>query len=342
MSDVSHSQAPLLSPWDVLYQEGERQFPLLPAIDHYAGSEKFMRKALLMQQELGPVFDVTCDCEDGAAAGQEAAHRNMCATVINSQDNVYKRVGVRVHDVTHEHWKADVQLLVAEAGEKLAFMTFPKVRSADDVRLQLDYLRECEVAAGLARPIPAHILIETHGALREVWEIAAHEGVESIDLGLMDFVSAHRGALPGEAMRSPLQFEHPLIVRAKCEIAAAAHGNGIIPTHNVTTEINDLDSIHADAHRARTQFGFMRMWSIHPNQIQPILDAMRPDFSEVEEAAAISCAAQDNAWGPIRHRGKLHDRASYRYYLDLLARAHATGLTLPAEVDRRFFAPPVA
>jgi citrate lyase subunit beta/citryl-CoA lyase len=38
-------------------------------------------------------------------------------------------------------------------------------------------------------------------------------------------------------MLSPGQFEHPLIVRAKCEIAAAALANGVVPSHNVTTEL---------------------------------------------------------------------------------------------------------
>ena len=80
------------------------------------------------------------------------------------------------------------------------------------------------------------------------------------------------------------------------------------------------------------------MWSIHPNQIMPIVEAMRPDFSEVELAVAVIIKAQDNDWGPISHEGLLHDRASYRYYWELLARAHATGMTLPTEAQQRFFA----
>ena len=75
---------------------------------------------------------------------------------------------------------------------------------------------------GLARPIPAHVLIETHGALREVEEIAALPGIETLDFGLMDFISGHHGAIPAAAMKSPGQFEHPLVARAKCAIAAAA------------------------------------------------------------------------------------------------------------------------
>ena len=121
------------------------------------------------------------------------------------------------------------------------------------------------------------------------------------------------------------------------EIAAAALGNGIVPAHNVTTEFRDTTVVAADARRARREFGYLRMWSIHPNQILPIIAAMQPDFTEVEEAAEILIAAQDTTWGPIQHAGRLHDRASYRYYWELLQRAHATGIALPVDLTDRFF-----
>ncbi len=318
-------------PSEVLFA-GEKPLPTLPAIDHYAGSEKLIRKALALQAELGPVFDITCDCEDGAAAGAEREHAGMCAELVMSDDNLHGRVGVRIHDVTHPCWREDLELLIPRAGERLPFITLPKPCSAADVRTQIDALRAIEVRLGRSHRIPVHVLIETHGALREVWDIAALEGVESLDFGLMDFVSAHQGAIPGSAMRSPGQFEHPLIRRAKCEIAAAALANGVIPSHNVTTELKDRDTIWSDASRARQAFGYLRMWSIHPNQIEPILDAMRPDFAEVTMAGEIITAAMAADWGPIRHAGKLHDRASYRYYWTLLQRAGQTGVPLPGEI----------
>ena len=80
------------------------------------------------------------------------------------------------------------------------------------------------------------------------------------------------------------------------------------------------------------------MWSIHPKQIVPIVEAMRPDFSEVEMATAILIAARDTDWGPIQHSGKLHDRASYRYYWELLERAHITGMQIPSTAREAFFA----
>ncbi len=323
-------------PNDILFA-GEKPFPILPAVDHYAGSEKMMKKALLLQQELGPIFDITCDCEDGAHAGAEREHAEMAARVILSDDNRFNRVGARVHDATHAHWRQDMEILVSLAGSRLPFITLPKPCSAADVQTQIEALRQIEKACGLGRDIPVHVLIETHGALREVWQIAALPGVESLDFGLMDFVSGHHGAIPGAAMKSPGQFENPLVTRAKCEISAAALASGVVPTHNVTTELKDIEAIRNDALRARREFGYLRMWSIHPNQILPIIEAMRPDFSEAQAAADILIAAQDKDWGPIQHDGKLHDRASYRYYWELLDRAHVTGMDIPGEARSRFF-----
>ncbi len=311
---------------------------MMPAVDHYAGSEKLLLKALQLQNELGPIFDVTCDCEDGARAGADREHAEMVAEIIMSSANRFGRVGARIHDIAHPGWQQDIEIIVARAGRRLAFLTLPKASNSDDVRSQLQAVKDAAAAAGLERPIPVHVLIETHGALREVWQIAAIPEVESLDFGLMDFVSAHHGAIPGSAMKSPGQFEHPLIVRAKCEIAAAALANGVVPSHNVTTELKDVALIRHNAQRARNEFGYLRMWSIHPNQIMPIFEAMRPDFSEVENASAILIAAQDCGWGPIQHHGQLHDRASYRYYWELLARAHATGMQLPEATRQRFFA----
>ena len=329
-----------LHPAAVLYQ-GARPFPALAACEHFAGSEKNIHKALGLQSELlvdeRPIFDVTADCEDGAPAGREGEHARMIADLLQDPANRHRRLGARIHDVSHPHWREDLRIIVGHAGHQLAYVVLPKVANADDALTQIVALDETRGLNSIEHEIPVHVLIETPGALHEVWRIAALPHVESIDFGLMDFVSAHHGAIPGAAMRSPGQFSHPLIARAKCEIAAAALGNGVVPSHNVTTELSDPDVVRNDARRARTEFGFLRMWSIHPRQIQPIVEAMRPDFGEVTEAAGILLAAQNAHWGPIAWEGRLHDRASYRYYWELLSRAHATGAALPAEARHRFF-----
>ncbi|HEX8962788.1 MAG TPA: aldolase/citrate lyase family protein [Rhodocyclaceae bacterium] len=326
-----------LHPAQALYQAAGKSFPALAACEHFAGSEKLIRKALQIQAELGPIFDITGDCEDGAPAGREREHAEMIATLIMSDENRFGRLGARIHDVTHPSWRADLETFVGRAGSRVAYIVLPKVDSADDALEQITALADFRSRFNVTREIPVHVLIETPRALREAWQIAALPGVESLDFGLMDFVSSHHGAIPDSAMRSPGQFEHPLVTRAKCEIAAAALGNGVVPSHNVTTEIRDAAVVREDARRAREEFGFLRMWSIHPAQIQPIVEAMRPDFGAVNAAAAILLAAQDADWGPIQHEGRLHDRASYRYYWELLCRARATGMEIGAEARHRFF-----
>ena len=63
---------------------GEKPFPVIPSCEHFAGSEKLIGKALELQDKLGPVFDITCDCEDGAPAGQEKVHAEMIVRVLTS------------------------------------------------------------------------------------------------------------------------------------------------------------------------------------------------------------------------------------------------------------------
>ena len=316
-----------MHPTEVLFQN-KRQPLLLPACDHYAGSEKLMRKSMALQQELGPVFDITFDCEDGATAGSEQEHARLVAQLINSDDNRFNRIGVRVHDVNSPHFEQDIDIIVGAAAARIAYVMVPKAESLEDASRAADVIHARAVRAGRAH-MPVHILIETHGALRDAWDIAALPAVESLSFGIMDFVSAHYGSVPASAMRSPGQFTHPLVVRAKLEIAAACHAHGKIPSHNVTTEIKDSAVVANDAQRAVAEFGYTRMWSIHPDQLKPIIKAFTPRLSEVAEAASILQEAMAAGWGPIAQHGRLHDRASYRYYWTVLQRAKLAGLQLP-------------
>ncbi|SCU96162.1 Citrate lyase subunit beta [Cupriavidus necator] len=327
----------LTHPRDALFA-GEKGFPILAACEHFAGSEKLIGKAMDLQVECGPVFDITCDCEDGAAAGQEREHAAMVARMIASDRNRFGRAGARIHDPSHPAWRQDVDIIVGQAGSRLAYITVPKATHVEQVAEVIRYIGEAGRQAGLSRPVPVHVLVETHGALRDVFRIAELPDIEVLDFGLMDFVSGHHGAIPAAAMRSPGQFEHALLARAKADMVAAALANGIVPAHNVCLNLKDADVIASDASRARNEFGFLRMWSIYPAQILPIVNALRPDFTEVEDAAGILIAAQDADWGPIQYKGELHDRATYRYFWEVLEKAKVTGMDLPAEADRRFFA----
>jgi citrate lyase subunit beta/citryl-CoA lyase len=316
---------------------GELPFPVIPACEHYAGSERLIGKALDLQAKLGRLFDVTCDCEDGAAAGKEREHAQMIVDVLGSARNAFAMAGVRIHDPSHPHWKQDVDILVGGAGKTLAYITLPKATSAAQVGEMIACIRAAEARAGVQRQIPVHVLIETHGALHDAWAIAALPAVQCLAFGLMDFVSGHHGAVSSANMRSPGQFDHPLIVRAKTEIVAAALAHGVVPAHNVSLDLRNSYNVFRDAWRARHEFGFLRMWSIHPSQIQPIIDAMKPELGEVADAAEILLAAQHAGWGPIQYHGELHDRATYRYYWELLQKAKVTGVAIPDDAATAFF-----
>jgi citrate lyase subunit beta/citryl-CoA lyase len=323
-------------PRDALFA-GEKPFPVIPVCEHFAGSEKLIAKALELQATMGRVFDVTCDCEDGAEAGKEKQHAEMIVELLTSSRNAFAMAGARIHDYTHAHWKKDVDILVGGAGNALAYLTLPKSTSAAQVAEMTGYIQGVAAKKKVKRAIPIHVLVETHGALREAWEIARLPSVQVLDFGLMDFVSGHHGAVSSSNMRSPGQFEHPLIVRAKTEVVASALAHGVVPAHNVSLDLKNSYNVFRDAWRARNEFGFLRMWSIHPMQIQPIVDAMKPDLGEVADAARILLAAQRAKWGPIQHAGELHDRATYRYFWELLQKARVTGVALPEEAAKAFF-----
>jgi citrate lyase subunit beta/citryl-CoA lyase len=225
---------------------------------------------------------------------------------------------------------------VLGAARRPAYLMLPKPANLAEVQ------RAVALIDGLGgADVPLHVLVETHGALREVFGIAAEARIESISFGLMDFVSAHHGAIPQSAMGVRGQFEHPLVLRAKLEIAAACHAHGKTPSHCVVTEFKDTGALAAAARQARERLGYTRMWSIHPNQIRPIVAAFAPTAGELEQAIAIITAAQAVDWAPIQHQHALHDRASYRYFWQVIERAQRAaavgGPTLPAELQAAWF-----
>ncbi|MGC4366207.1 HpcH/HpaI aldolase/citrate lyase family protein [Hydrogenophaga sp. R2] len=303
----------------------------LPVCDHYSGVEARMRKSLQLQAELqaefgASVVDITLDCEDGAPVGGEADHAALVTELVLSADPA-ARVAVRVHPVDHAAFEADVATIVGRAGHRLCHVMVPKVESVADVQRAAAALD----AAG-ATGLMLHALIESPAAVHRAFDIAAHPRIQSLSFGLMDFVSAHGGAIPSDGMGVKGQFSHPLVLRAKLDIASACHAHGKVPSHCVVTEFRDTAALQAAARRAARELGYTRMWSIHPDQIRPILAAFAPADDEIDQAATVIDRAAAVQWAPVQVDGRLHDRASYRYYWQLLERAHRTGRTIPDAV----------
>jgi citrate lyase subunit beta/citryl-CoA lyase len=308
---------------------------VLPVCDHYSGVEVRMRKSLQLQaemtQEFGTcVFDVTLDCEDGAPVGGEIEHAHLVKEIaLGASQNA--RIAVRVHPVDHPSFTEDVRLILTHCHHKLKHVMVPKVESVQDVETAVKIIDQ----AG-AKHLPLHVLIESPAAVHRAFDIAAHPRVQSLSFGLMDFVSAHGGAIPASGMGVQGQFTHPLVLRAKLEIASACHAHGKVPSHCVVTEFNDVTAIKTAATKASRELGFTRMWSIHPSQIRPVLEALAPTALEIEQAASLIEAAEQAQWAPVSHAGQLHDRASYRFFWQVLERANQTGRAMP-ESAHKFF-----
>ena len=316
-----------------------------------------MVKSLALQAQMTAefgacVFDVTLDCEDGAAIGDEKNHANRVAALVsqaraatkNAVGDKAARVAVRVHPVDHPAFEQDVDIIVGGAAAGLCHVMIPKVETRRDVDRAVQRVDQAAARSGRRELLPLHVLLESPAAVHHAFEIAAHPRVQSLSFGLMDFVSSHGGAIPASAMgvdaapdaHSLDQFNHPLVRRAKLEISAACHAHGKVPSHCVVTEFRDVALLQSAARQAAHAFGYTRMWSIHPAQIRPILLAFAPAAQEIELAANIMQAGGQLDWAPISFDGKLHDRASYRYFWQVLQRAHQTGCVLPASADAYF------
>jgi citrate lyase subunit beta/citryl-CoA lyase len=104
----------------------------------------------------------------------------------------------------------------------------------------------------------------------------------------------------------------------------------------VVTEFSDLNAIKLAATKASRELGYTRMWSIHPSQIRPVVEALAPSANEIEQAADLIAAARSADWAPVSHGGQLHDRASYRFFWQVLERAFQTGRPLPDSMQSYF------
>ncbi|MBN7770130.1 hypothetical protein KUV44_10540 [Marinobacter daepoensis] len=302
----------------------------IPFCEHYAGAPRYVAKALSHQTIATYPFDVTIDLEDGAPIGQERAHLEEVVAVLSEHPDNGRRVGVRIHSLDSRFCDYELEWLIRHCGSRLSYLTVPKVTCADQVKALVSTIQRLCRSYRLPAPLPVHVLLENRQAIRNIWSIAAVEGLETLDLGLVDLVAEYAGAIPVSAIEYPLQFEHGIICQAKTELATAAHYYGLTPAHSVTLELTREGALR-DARLARERFGFTRMYSIHPQQIDGIVQAMSPDPNDVAQACSVLELAEKAQWGPIGWQGKLYDAASYRYYLSILDNARHAGQPIPQQ-----------
>ena len=126
--------------------------PQLPVVDHYCGVEARMRKSLGPAGGARPRVRRHARLRRRRPVGGEAEHAALVVSLVNSADNHFGRVGARAHPFDHPCFEADVDTLVGQAGERLAYLMIPKVRDASDLERAAEAVAACQARHGQQRP----------------------------------------------------------------------------------------------------------------------------------------------------------------------------------------------
>ena len=126
--------------------------------------------------------------------------------------------------------------------------------------------------------LPLHALIESPAAVHRAFDIAAHPRVQSLSFGLMDFVSAHGGAIPADGMgvAGPVHASAGGARQARDRLGLPCARQGALALRRDRIQ-GHRRAARRGARAPPREFGYTRMWSIHPDQIRPILEAFAPD-----------------------------------------------------------------
>ena len=115
---------------------------------------------------------------------------------------------------------------------------------------------------------------------------------------------------------------------AKIEIAAACHLYGKVPSHNVTTEFKDTAIVASDATARTWNVATPECGVFIPIRFGRLLKPCRLVVQRSMKHWNFASGASKSL-GPISQNGRLHDRASFRYYWCILKRASLSGMKLP-------------
>lgn len=158
-------------------------------------------------------------------------------------------------------WFEDDLALAAAAGA----VVLPKSEAPDD----LDAINSGET--------PVIPLLETPKGVLNAERICAHHAVVRAAFGNVDF-AARLGVDPGSV---------DALAHARSQIVyASSAAECSPPIDGVTTSIQDVDLLRSDVTRARG-LGFGAKLLIHPSQVGPVDEALRPTEAEIRWARSV-------------------------------------------------------
>ena len=229
---------------------------------------------------------VVLDLEDAVAEGHKTSARDaVCLWLSGVATAQRERAVVRINDAGSNWFEHDLQALAA-VGQRQVML--PKAESPGQVAEVLGRLPGAQVLA----------LIESARGVAEVDRIAAAQGVSRLVFGTLDFALD----LDLDATQDAVG-----LVYAASRISIASRVAGLAaPVAGVTPQIDDETRLLADWAGARCH-GFGAKLCIHPKQVAPIHQAMRPGAAALEWAKRV-LAAEAASPGAARLDGRMVDR----------------------------------
>lgn len=239
--------------------------------------------------------DCVCiDLEDAVPPDQKDEARAAAIAAVPGDP----RLAIRINGVATRAGLTDL-LALAAAPARPAILFIPMVEAAAEIAI---------VRAVLADPAIAFVpLVETVAGLNNAGAIAAEAGVTALMLGGADF-SAQLGVT--------LAWEPLLAARGQLVMACAGAGKRAIDVPYII--LDDTEGLIAETRRAKA-LGFAAKAAIHPAQVGPIHDVMRPTPEEIAEAEEAEMAFAEAGGAAVRFKGKMLEAPVMARYRQVLA-----------------------
>ncbi|MGO9751863.1 MAG: HpcH/HpaI aldolase/citrate lyase family protein [Solirubrobacteraceae bacterium] len=283
-------------------------------------SERMLAKASGLAAD-----EIVIDLEDAVAATAKDEARALVVDSLAAGALDGRTVAVRVNGLDTPWCHRDVVALAdGPAAAAVTTLIIPKVQSPEDI----DWVeRLLDMIGAGALGIHLQALIETADGLRRAGDVARSGArLEALIIGYADLrASLGRPANPDEPADRWSFAQETVLVAAKAAGLQAIDGPHL--------RVDDPAGLQAWAAHTRAM-GYDGKWAIHPSQLETLNVTFAPTPEEVERAyrivAALESAEADAGRGAVALAGEMIDEALRKQAYEVMARAHAAGLSGPA------------
>lgn len=273
----------------------EKTYLFVPAI-----KEDIVRKAVKSDCDT-----VIIDLEDAVAVDEKDAARNNVRHIGKKYENE-KKIIVRINGLSTSYWEKDVRT-VLQSGAKGIML--PKAERKQDVQDLLAFIHTLHEPETL-EIIP---LIETAVGVMNAYEIASSdELVSRIAFGSVDYCLDVRAEQSEEG--------HELLYARSQLVIASRAARKETPIDSVYVDLKNEAGLKKEVRHSK-QIGLKAKLLIHPKQIPPVSEILKPSAGEIEEAKYIIRifeSALKEGGASVTYQEKLVDYPVYKKALEVI------------------------